>query len=90
MTKRSFIPPAALVAALGLTACAETDTAPDTCGAEAASSFVGAPLPDGAFDDRSAPVRVLPPGSAVTMDYLEERLNVDLDAEGRVLRAYCG
>ncbi|HLU12895.1 MAG TPA: I78 family peptidase inhibitor [Arenimonas sp.] len=34
-------------------------------------------------------VRVIKPGMAVTMDYREDRLNLELDDEGRVVRAYC-
>ena len=90
MKLTAIMMPAALAGGLGLAACSEGESTPDTCGAQDASAFIGAPLPEGAFDSRTAPVRVLPPGSAVTMDYREDRLNVDLDADGRVLRAYCG
>jgi hypothetical protein len=35
-------------------------------------------------------MRVIKPGMAVTMDYREDRLNLDVDADNKVTRAYCG
>ncbi len=35
-------------------------------------------------------IRWIAPGEAVTMDYQAERLNVELDAGGRVIRTRCG
>jgi len=35
-------------------------------------------------------LRWIRPGDAVTMDYREDRLNVHLDAQGRVQRLSCG
>lgn len=35
-------------------------------------------------------LRVIPPNAAVTMDYREDRLNIDVDAEGRVTGLKCG
>ena len=35
-------------------------------------------------------VRVIRPGDAVTMDYSTQRLNLELDAAGKVARARCG
>lgn len=34
--------------------------------------------------------RWISPGMAVTMDYRTDRLNLDLDARGRITRAHCG
>jgi hypothetical protein len=36
------------------------------------------------------PVRVIAPGMAVTMDYSASRLNLETDAEGRIVRFHCG
>ncbi len=36
------------------------------------------------------PVRVIRPGDIVTMDFRSNRLNISLDANGRVTRVYCG
>lgn len=35
-------------------------------------------------------LRVVPPGTAVTMDFREDRLNIDTDAAGKVLAVKCG
>lgn len=35
-------------------------------------------------------IRWISPGMAVTMDYREDRLNLDLDAGGKIVRAHCG
>jgi len=35
-------------------------------------------------------IRWIRPGDAVTMDYREDRLNIHLDARGRVERLVCG
>lgn len=35
-------------------------------------------------------VRWIPPGAVVTMDYREDRLNLHLDGEGKLIRLACG
>lgn len=35
-------------------------------------------------------VRVIRPGMAVTMDFREDRLNLDVDADNRILAVRCG
>jgi hypothetical protein len=35
-------------------------------------------------------IRWVPPGGMVTMDYREDRLNIELDAQNRVTRVRCG
>jgi hypothetical protein len=35
-------------------------------------------------------VRIVRPGEAVTMDYREDRLTLELDAAGKVVSARCG
>lgn len=35
-------------------------------------------------------IRWIAPGMAVTMDYREDRLNLDVDAQGKIVRAHCG
>lgn len=35
-------------------------------------------------------MRVIKPGMAVTMDYREDRLSLDVDADNKVTRAHCG
>jgi len=38
----------------------------------------------------AASIRWIRPGDVVTMDYREDRLNIHLDARGRVARLVCG
>ncbi|MDT8757961.1 I78 family peptidase inhibitor [Sphingomonas psychrotolerans] len=35
-------------------------------------------------------LRWIAPGMAVTMDYREDRLNLNVDEKGKILRAHCG
>lgn len=88
----------ALIAALlPLAACMEDDTPPpadtaDACGAAALQSLVGqdraAVIEAGLTPDRKT--RIFGPGAALTMDFREDRVNVELDAADRVVRIYCG
>ena len=34
--------------------------------------------------------RIIPPGTAVTMDYIPDRLNLEVDDQGLITRVYCG
>ena len=66
-----------------------------TCKAEPARSLVGrlATSDLGAEALRltgARTIRWIRPGDAVTMDYREDRLNIDLDASGRVAAIRCG
>jgi hypothetical protein len=68
----------------------EPAAAEDTCGAARYASLVGQPM---AVVDRTtfpAGTRVILPGTAVTMDFREERLNVLIDGNAAVERVYCG
>jgi hypothetical protein len=38
----------------------------------------------------SAPYRILPPGARVSQEMSPTRLNVELDAQGRIIGLYCG
>lgn len=65
------------------------------CGAERLGSFVNqqatpevlSQIQKAVGHDR---IRTLDPQSVVTMDYRSDRLNVDTDADGRILRLRCG
>ena len=41
-------------------------------------------------DTRSSRVRVIKPGMMVTMDYREDRVNIEVDADNRVTVVRCG
>lgn len=86
---------AILVALAVLCGCirntADQPDPPDaSCSAGGLQHLVGQPesafVPSG-FDE---PVRVIHPGDAVTMDFSLQRLNVEIDAEGRIAAIRCG
>ena len=91
--------PLALPAALLLAACATPvpDAPPvaGRCDADAAQHHVGhaatADMIEAARKDAGADrVRTLKPGQVVTMEYLAGRLNLYLDATGKIERIGCG
>lgn len=69
---------------------AEQPEAEADCGAKAMQHLVGQPSGAQDFGAGDAPVRILPPGSAMTMDHRPDRLNVELDADGVITRIWCG
>ena len=86
--------------ALAATACsppppAALPPAPTACGAEKLGKFVGKARADAisaevARISGAKGIRWISPGMAVTMDYREDRLNVDLDESGVITRFRCG
>lgn len=62
----------------------------DACGAVALQPLVGQRLRALDAGAQSGPVRIIRPGQAVTMDYIEARLNVEVDARNRITRIACG
>ncbi|MEQ9243448.1 I78 family peptidase inhibitor [Roseovarius indicus] len=79
---------AVALAALG--ACVPADGQEDgapSCGAEALQPLVGTPVAEHDFAEGA---RIIPPGTAVTMDYRSDRLNVETDDAGVITRIYCG
>lgn len=91
--------PAIAAALLALTGCAgeaPPHSAPENvdCGASALAAYVGVQSADDVMNTirkwrGENPVRVLSPGSAMTMDYRPGRLNVFLDAQGRIEKFTC-
>ena len=83
---------------LGLAACTPqtpppsppTMPGPDACGASDLQYLLGQPRDALERENISAPTRILPPGTAMTMDHRPDRLNVELDAGGDILRIWCG
>lgn len=62
----------------------------DACGASGLQDLVGQSTSVLAAMTFPAPMRVIKPGMAVTMDYSPERLNLDVDAAEIITRVYCG
>lgn len=65
------------------------------CSAAPTTRFVGQALDADVEQQAKAAsgarsVRVVRPGMAVTMDYRYDRLNVEVDDAGRILRLHCG
>ncbi len=104
-TRSSALAGFALVSALALAGCSSTTNPPDTsmpppvdCGAQALSgktgqSVVGSTAQDVRVGGESIAVpgsiRVITPGMAVTQDFRADRLNLEVDASGNLVRAYC-
>ena len=62
----------------------------NTCGAAELQGLVGrdaAVLQTMRF---SQTVRIIRPGTAVTMDYIVERLNIQIDSNEKISRVNCG
>ena len=88
---------ATLLAVLLLSACVPESGDQDAptqdtaeCGAADLQGLVGQPGADTDFSQHAETVRVIPPNSAVTMDHRPDRLNVDLDEDGLIVRIWCG
>ena len=60
------------------------------CAADKLQHLVGQPVEAYDFAAEGKPLRILPPGSMMTMDHRPDRLNVDLDEEGVITRIWCG
>ena len=88
--------PAALGALFLLTACMAEVSPPaavapeDACGASALQDLLGQPVAGQDFGTRAAAQRVMADGSAMTMDYRADRLNVTYDTGNRITRIWCG
>lgn len=94
---KTLIPAAAIL----LTACANDSgpapgpPAPDACHANELQRYLKAlPTPDVmasiAAVAGEGKIRTIRPGDAVTMDFRENRLNVELGEDGRIKRLRCG
>lgn len=61
----------------------------NACGASEYQSLIGTAVDATQFDGHDQ-LRIIPPGTAVTMDYRPTRLNVETDKSGIITRVYCG
>ena len=85
--------PTLVLSGLLLGACqshgADPASIDDGCGAGRYQHLLGTLVSETDFsgiDD----VRIIPPGTAVTLDYRPDRLNVETDAKGIITRIACG
>ncbi|WP_167766890.1 I78 family peptidase inhibitor [Jannaschia formosa] len=72
---------------LALSACVMEEE--DPCGAEQYRSLVGANIAAVSLP-ASLNDRVIGPDTAVTMDFVPTRLNIEIDEDGEIQRLYCG
>ena len=90
MTRITLAATAATIALSGAPLLAQDKTPEDTCGSTDYAETIGTQHADHDFEKDDRPLRIIPPNSAVTMDYRAERLNVDIDENGLVVRIWCG
>jgi hypothetical protein len=77
--------------ASGLAGCVVADEpVPDACGASGMQDLVGKGKDVLAAMTFPQGTRVIEPGMAITEDYRTERLNIDLNEAGRIVRVWCG
>lgn len=62
----------------------------DSCGASGFQGLVGQSGEIARMLELDQPVRVIPPNTAVTMDYRPDRINFELDEEDRIAVVRCG
>ena len=82
---------AAVLATFALAGCFSPSETPvaDACGARTHAGLVGEALPKG-FAPRD-PARVFRTGDPLTMDFVEHRLNIEVDPRtDKVARVFCG
>lgn len=82
--------PFALIACVEVPMPVEPANPENTCGAAELQGLVGrdaAVLQTMRF---SQTVRIIRPGTAVTMDYIVERLNIQIDSNEKISRVNCG
>jgi hypothetical protein len=95
MTPRlARLAPALALSLLALTACIPvTEPMPDppaTCGADGLQGLIGQSEAVLATMRFAQPIRIIRPGMAVTMDYNPNRLNIEVDGFGQIIRVSCG
>lgn len=62
----------------------------DACGAAGLQGLIGQEASVLAAMSLPMGTRIIQPGMAVTMDYREDRLNIELDGAGKIIRVACG
>jgi hypothetical protein len=87
--------PITLAAMLFLIACMPetpqvSTPADNACGAANLQGLLGQPVAQQDFSGLGGAQRIMAEGSAMTMDYRADRLNVTYDSRGRITRIWCG
>ena len=62
----------------------------DTCNANQYSALIGQEVTDLEKVLILGPVRLIRPNTAVTMDYLEQRINFEITKDEKIARITCG
>ena len=78
---------ATVLACLALAACAEEEPVP--CPAPDYESLVGTNIAAVTLP-ADLETRIYEEGSALTQDFRPERMNIETDSAGRILRLWCG
>lgn len=80
------------IAIILLTGCTAQTPIPaqSTCAAPQLQGLVGQPAATLQTMRFGSATRILRPGMAVTMDYLESRLNIEIGKTEVISRVYCG
>ncbi|WP_226626986.1 I78 family peptidase inhibitor [Alloyangia pacifica] len=76
----------------GLAGCSETETGADgedSCGAAPYQTRIGQSVEELGLTPGEK-LRILSPGQPMTMDFRPDRLNIETDSTGQILRAFCG
>jgi hypothetical protein len=79
-----------LITVLCLAAAPAWANSEDLCGASGFQGLVGQTGEIARMLELDQTVRIIPPDSAVTMDFRPDRINFELDAEGRIAAVRCG
>lgn len=66
------------------------DNSVDTCGANLFAELIGKPVDGPGVPGDSRLVRHIRPNSSVTMDYIAQRMNIEIDAQGVIRKINCG
>lgn len=83
--------PLILLPTLALLAACQPDQkpVPDNCGASGMQGLIGTPVAAAAFPSGGT-ARIYQEGAPLTKDYRLDRLNVEYDKAGTIIRIWCG
>lgn len=73
-----------------LAGCVPDTSAENACGAKDLQGLTGQSVRVLETMRFGTELRLIRPGTAVTMDFRPDRLNIETDADERITRVYCG